>query len=188
MINGVTVDILALTYCLYCVCMGLYRGVFNIIGDIAGVYGAFFLAWLFKHRLHDVLPNAMALPTNIHPLLSFCLIFFFVYFSVKLLMRLLTRLFKSAGLSIPLRLLGGGLNGIKSVLLIAVLLTCLDTIRPSTYTPTTLTHYIGLLGKTAMNSYKQYANTAPIDIKKMQKTIDPSSIIRDDFKGDRLER
>lgn len=188
MINGVTVDILALTYCLYCVCMGLYRGAFNIIGDIAGVYGAFFLAWLFKHRLHDMLPDAIALPTNIHPLLSFCLIFFFVYFSVKLLMRLLTQLFKSVGLSIPLRLLGGGLNGIKSVLLIAVLLTCLDTIRPSTYTPTTLTHYMGLIGQTAMNSYRQYANAAPISIEKIQKTIDPSSIIRDDSKENTLER
>ncbi|MEK9726610.1 MAG: CvpA family protein [Candidatus Margulisiibacteriota bacterium] len=188
MINSHLIDAILIGYVLYSVFIGFKRGVFNVILSIFGTYGACFLAWVFRDSAYQFLTTYIGLEQGIYPSLFFLMLWFGFYTITYLVAKIITGLFKLSGINFVIRIIGGGLNGIKAVLIAIVVLTFISSLNVNVYEDTDLTKKCVNIGSKALKLFKRNIDENQIDLEKLPEINKDAYIMDDDFRYNLLER
>lgn len=187
--SGSIVDALIYLFLGYTFFIGLKKGLFNILVDIFGIYGAFFIAWVFQYDVMVFLNKALDINQDLNKTLVFLGLWVVAYLIIYILGKFITSLFKLTGINFVLRLSGGVLNCVKGVIILTVVLTFLTSISSTIYDETKTTILFTGIGSKVMRLYNDKLDENIIQpvSNTMDQSID-SSILDDDFNYNLLER
>ncbi|MBL6723019.1 MAG: CvpA family protein [Candidatus Margulisbacteria bacterium] len=188
MISGVFLDSIIIIYVGYAIVVGFSQGLFNVLVGVFGVYGSLFLAWAFQVPIMNWAVEQLGVSSDINRALGFVIIWGAFYVLTRLLATVLTTAFKLTGINFILRISGAGLNALKAVVVVTVVVTFLTHINKQAFEPTELTDRLAIVGSKIMRlvnnrldeGQTQHQIEADIPIE--------SAIIDDDFKYNLLTR
>lgn len=183
-ISQAIIDPIILVYLAYSIFMGLKHGVFKVFVGIFGTFGAFFLAWVFKHQAHALMVSMVPELSTMYATVFFLMMWLFFYGCCYLLATVLHKLVSITGLGLMVRLVGGVLNGVKAALIITLILMVLSWVNRPIFEETPLTQWFVSAGNTIMTMYKQ----RDVPTTSTNKILDEGSMIDDDFRYNLIER
>ena len=167
--------------------VGLKRGLFNVLVDIFGIYGALFFAWYFQEDMLHMMNSILDINDDINGIVGFLIIWVSAYLLIYVLGKFITGVFKFTGVNFLLRLSGGILNLTKGFVIVMLLLTAISRFSDSLFHQTPTTKLLIGIGSKVMSVYNNNLDEHIIQPVHNNLNIE-GSLIDDDFKYNFLER